>query len=135
MHTASARDDTTSARPCRVLLAESHPDVRTALHLVLERMPRFVLVGQSHDVWELMRDSAALQPDVILVDLELRGLKFDGHLAQLQHVAHGVVTIALSTHDEHRHAALQAGATAFVCKGESPLKLLQTLDTVAPPDV
>jgi len=115
-----------SIRPCRVLLAESDPDVRAALRLLLERMPRFMLVGQSDNIHELLRDSALLQPQVILLDLKLRGLRLDDHLATLQ--SHGVATIALSTHDEHRQHALQAGAAAFVCKGDSPQKLLAALD-------
>jgi len=113
--------------PCRVLLAESDPNVRAALRLVLDRMPRFTLVGQSENVHELLRDSAVLQPQVILVDLELRGLQVDDHVAALQQVSNGVTTIALSTHDEHRQVALEAGAAAFVCKSESPLKLLEAL--------
>src|SRR5215471_10796256 len=97
-----------SIRPCRVLLAESDPDVRAALRLLLERMPRFMLVGQSDNVHELLRDSALLQPQVILLDLKLRGLRLDDHLATLQRTSQGVATIALSTHDEHRQHALQA---------------------------
>jgi DNA-binding NarL/FixJ family response regulator len=124
----AAQQDMLSTRRCRVLLAESDHDVRTALRLVLERMPGFVLVGQSEDADALLRDSALLQPELILVDLELRGLRPDDHLAVLQRIARGVATIALSSHDEHREVALQAGAAAFVCKGESPRKLLETLE-------
>ena len=128
---AEAQYDTPSARPRRVLLAENDPDVRTALHLVLERKRGFLLVGQCQNACELLRDSAALRPDVILLDLELRGLHLDHDLAALQRVSHGAVTVALSTRDEQCQAALRAGATAFVCKGESPLKLLETLDAVS----
>ena len=131
MRMAAVQHDLPSPHRCRVLLAESDPDVRTALRLVLERVPRCVLVGQSENVHELLRDSALLQPEVILVDLDLRGLRLDDHLPSLQRISHGVATIALSMHDEQRQLALQAGAAAVVCKGESPLKLLETLDTVA----
>jgi DNA-binding NarL/FixJ family response regulator len=127
----AAQQDVPSARPCRVLLAESDPDVRTALRLVLARMPGFVLVGQSEDVDALLRDAALLQPELIVVDLELRGLRPEDHLAALQRMSHRVATIALSTHDEYRQLALQSGAAAFVCKGESPRKLLETLEAVS----
>jgi len=129
----AAQHDRLSARRCRVLLAESDPDVRTALRLFLERVPGFVLVGQSEDTHALLRDAARLQPELILVDLELRGLRPDDLLAVLQRIAQGVATIALSSRDEHRQLALEAGAAAFVCKGESPRKLLETLDAVAAP--
>jgi DNA-binding NarL/FixJ family response regulator len=133
MQVAAQQQDVPSIRRCRVLLAESDPDVRTALRLVLERMPRFVLVGQSENVEALLRDSALLQPELILVDLDLRGMRLDDHLANL--LSHGVTTIALSTHDEYRQLALAAGAAAFVCKGESPRKLLETLESVSAPRV
>jgi DNA-binding NarL/FixJ family response regulator len=113
-----------------VLVAEGDPNVRTALRVVLERMPRVRVVGQSENVDELLRDSAVLHPDVILVDLELHGMRADNHLAALRSSSHGAAMIALSTHDEMREPALHAGAMAFVCKRESPLRLLETLNAV-----
>jgi DNA-binding NarL/FixJ family response regulator len=113
----------------RVLVAESDPNVRAALVMVLERMPHFRLVAQCESLNELVRDALELHPEVILVDLELSGFfRIGDDLGALRSAVPGAVMIALSTRDEQRQLALQAGATAFVCKGESPLKLLNALD-------
>jgi DNA-binding NarL/FixJ family response regulator len=120
-----------SRRPLRVLVAETNLNIRAALCLVLERMPRFHVVGQSQDVGELLRDAAALYPDVVIVDLELRGLQVEEHLGTLRRESPSALTIALSTREEQRASALLAGVTAFVRKSESPRKLLQTLNEVA----
>jgi DNA-binding NarL/FixJ family response regulator len=114
-------------RPCRVLIADGDPNVRAALRLLLARHPDFRVVGESHNLDALLRDTAASQPDVIVLDWELRDLHTGGHLARLRSLCPTAATIALSTRDEQRQPALAAGAAAFVCKGEPPAQLLLAL--------
>jgi DNA-binding NarL/FixJ family response regulator len=116
-----------------VLVADSDPNVRAALRLLLARQPRFRVVAESQNAGELFHDSATLQPDLILLDWGLRGLDAPGHLRDLSRLSAEATIIALSTHDEVRQAALDLGATAFVSKSESPLQLLQVLHNLAEP--
>lgn len=127
---AAAHSDRVSTR--RVLVAETDHNIRSALCLVLERMPQFRLVGQSEDVDELLSDSAALEPDLIIIDLDLRGIHVEEHVGVLHNVSPTAMTIALSTHDDQRRAALAAGVTACVSKTESPRKLLEMLNEFCP---
>ena len=89
---AAAHSDSVSTR--RVLVAETDHDIRSALCLVLERMPRFQLVGQSEDADELLRDSAALEPDLIIIDLDLRGLRVEEHVGALRRSFPSAATIS-----------------------------------------
>jgi DNA-binding NarL/FixJ family response regulator len=124
-----AQHDASPQMPRRVLVADGDPNVRAALRLLLARQPDFRVVGESHTVDELMRDAAASQPAVILLDWELGDLHAGDHLADLRRVCPAAALIALSTHAEQRQRALAAGATAFVWKGEAPTQLLAALGT------
>ena len=114
----------------RVLVADSDPNVREALRLLLARHPDFTCVGESHDLVELCRDAAALQPDLVLLDWDLRGLGAN-RLSDLRSACPNASVVVLSTHDEVRARALRDGAAAFVCKGDSPAHLLNTLRAAA----
>jgi DNA-binding NarL/FixJ family response regulator len=112
------------------LIADADPNVSAALRLLLARHHAdFTLIGESRNAQELLRQTFAGQADVILLDWELRGLHADDDLV-LRNVSQRAVVIVLSTHDEHCARALEAGATALVCKGDSPSRLMDVLREV-----
>lgn len=117
--------------PCRVLIADGNPNLLAALRLLLARHPEFDVVSESRTLDELLRQTATLRPDVIVLDCELRDLDVDTHVAQLRLLHDRVEIIALSTRDERRSQALEAGASMFVSKGQSPPHLLETLRRAA----
>jgi two-component system invasion response regulator UvrY len=111
----------------RVLVADGDTVVRAALRLLLARNPYFRVVAEAETLEALRRDAVSVQPDLILLDMDLRGLLPD----ELARICQTLSTVVLSTREEHRQAALDAGAAAFVCKSESPTQLLSVLQTVA----
>jgi DNA-binding NarL/FixJ family response regulator len=111
----------------RVMIADGDPGVVAALRLLLTRHPDFDVVGESTTIQDLLRQTADIRPDVIVLDCELRDLDIHAHVAQLRLLHGDVGIVALSTRDERRSQALAAGASAFVSKGESPPYLLETL--------
>src|SRR5919109_1918057 len=94
----------------RVLVADGDAVVRAALRLLLARNPHFRVVAESENVEELQRDAGNVEPDLILLDMDLRGLTPD----EMRRTCRAASTIVLSTRDEHRQAALDAGASAFI---------------------
>jgi DNA-binding NarL/FixJ family response regulator len=114
-----------------VLVADGDPNVRAALRLLLARNPEFRVVGESQDASGLLRDAAIAEPELILLDWELPGLHAGGRLNELRRACPTVVLVALSTHDEQRARALEAGVSAFVGKGEAPTRLLAALHAAA----
>src|SRR5579859_3812499 len=115
------------ATPHRVLVADGDVNVRSALRLLLTRHAEFSVTGVSGDVEDVLHIAALMQPDVILLDWELRGLHTAGRLAQLRSTCPSAAIIALSTHDEARPRVLEAGLAGFVGKSEAPDYLLAAL--------
>lgn len=121
----------------RVLIADDHADVRSALRLMVEHAlgPGLQLTESSH-MAQVRIAASKLQPDLILLDWELAGL--DGGtqtgredarsaLAELHGLASRPVLVVLSGRPEARALALSAGADAFICKADSPELLRDVL--------
>ncbi len=122
----NARPDA-EKRVARVVLADATPKVRSALKLLLEQdeaMTVNTAVASARGLMEQVRVSC---PDAILLDCDLSGLEVGEILPQLRSVCPRVRVVALCSRPEMRQAALSAGVDAFVCKDESPEKLLKVL--------
>ena len=105
----------------RILLADDHPIVREGLRAVLETQPDFEVVGESASGDKVLQQVAQLQPDLLLLDLEMPVM--DGvetikriHQLQLQHNPRIIVFTAFDN-DERIIHAIQAGANGYLLKG------------------
>jgi len=112
----------------RVLLADNQTKVRSALRLLLEQQPGLSVVGETAEADDLLAQVEATQPDLVLLDWELPDLGGAATLARLRTAQPGLLVIALSGRPEARQAALDAGADAFVSKGDPPERLLAAVD-------
>ena len=111
----------------RVLLADAHTKVRSALRLVLEQQPGLQILGEAVDATGVSDWLRAVCPDVILLDWELPGGNLAHLVSELRHECPAMAVIVLSSRPEAAHAATNAGAHAFVSKGGPPEQLLTTL--------
>jgi DNA-binding NarL/FixJ family response regulator len=110
-----------------VLLADNQPKVRFALRTLLERKLGFEVVGEAIDMTELWQQVEEACPDLLFLDWELAGPRVRDLLSRLHAVCPGLRVIALSGRSELRRAALQAGVDAFVCKCDSPDRLMTAI--------
>jgi DNA-binding NarL/FixJ family response regulator len=114
----------------RVLLADDHREVLSALRLLLDDEAGLQVVGEATDVRALLTATAALAPDIVLLDWELPGLPglpSSDVIRELLARRRDLTIIALSGRTEAERVALQAGASAFVSKGDPPERLLEVL--------
>lgn len=114
----------------RVLLADDQAKVRSALRLLLEYQPNVEILGEAVDTTGLLDWVKAACPDLVLLDWELPGLPAAALMPRLYHCCPGLRVIALSGQPEARQAALDAGADAFVSKGQPPEQLLIAMGEV-----
>jgi DNA-binding NarL/FixJ family response regulator len=114
----------------RVILADDQAKVRSALRLLLEHQPDVEILGEAADTTGLLDCVKVVCPDLVLLDWELPGLATIALLPLLERLCPALRVIALSVRPESRKAALDAGADAFVCKGDPPERLLIAMDEI-----
>lgn len=115
----------------RVLVADDHPVVRDGLVAILSTQPDFSIVGQAATGHEAIAQVRRLQPDVLLLDLEMPELDGVGVLRQLQaqSATRALVFTAFDT-DERILDALQAGAQGYLLKGAPREELFNAIRVI-----
>ncbi len=115
----------------RVLIVDDIPQVRHELHTLLHLSGCVQVIGEAANGVEAVRLAKQLEPDVVLLDLEMPVL--DGYGAALQIKAQLPLCriIALSIHEDSasRQKAQQAGVDVFIPKGTGSRELLDAIRT------
>ena len=105
--------------PLRVVIADDHQLFAETLGLTLDFDERVEVAGSARNGKEAVRLALDLQPDAVLMDLEMPVL--DGfHATRLLRrllPASPVVVLTASPSSEEVHRARSAGATAYLNKG------------------
>jgi DNA-binding NarL/FixJ family response regulator len=117
----------------RLLLVDDHPVVREGLAAVLEEESDFTVVGTAGSVAEASIRVRELQPDVLLLDLELPdGLGVD-LLPALRTDLPSVAVLIFTAYDTDDRilAAIRAGARGYLLKGASAEEIARAIRTVA----
>jgi two-component system KDP operon response regulator KdpE len=113
----------------RVYLADSHPDERSALRLLLVDL-NLKVVGEAADWPSALALAPATHPDMVLVDWGLVSSESGAALMDLRRACRNAVVIVLiSRLDAREQAALSAGADAFISKGETSERVVERLRT------
>lgn len=121
--------------PVRVLIADDHAAIRAGLRLILDSAPDLVVVGEAADGGVAVGNTAALRPDVVLMDVRMPGL--DGLAATAAITRAGAAQVLVLTTfdvDEYVFGALRAGAAGFLLKTVEPAELLEAVRRVAAGD-
>jgi DNA-binding NarL/FixJ family response regulator len=120
----------------RVLLADDQPLIRAGFRMILEEQDDITVVGEARDGEEAVRLTAALQPDVVLMDVRMPGM--DGIEATRRIVeefpAARVLVLTTFDLDEYAYSALRYGASGFLLKDARPADLADAIRVVATGD-
>jgi two-component system nitrate/nitrite response regulator NarL len=102
----------------RLYVIDDHASFRRTLATALAAIPGLEVVGDTGDVAESMRAVAALQPEVILVDLRLPERAALEAIAAIRAACPTARILALTRSEEAAElsAALHAGADGYVVK-------------------
>lgn len=112
--------------PIRVLLADDHQIVRTALRLLLEKGTDFVIVGEAQDGREARCLAHKLTPDVIVMDVLMPVLNGIEATRCIRAELPSVRILALSGRTEKNYITgmLRAGASGYLFKHHCTLEQL-----------
>jgi DNA-binding NarL/FixJ family response regulator len=120
-----------------VLIADDQQLMRAGLRLILEQSGDVDVVGEAGTGDVALDSSLRLRPEVVLMDVRMPNM--DGLEATrrlLAHPANRSRVIVLTTFDldEYVYAALRAGASGFLLKGDPAPQLVDAVHTVAAGD-
>jgi RNA polymerase sigma factor (sigma-70 family) len=103
----------------RVLIADDHAFFREGLRGLLRLVPGVVVVGEAASSDEVVEQASALQPDVILMDLQMppiNGIEATRRIIERSpHI--GVLVLTMFEDDDSVFAAMRAGARGYLLKG------------------
>jgi DNA-binding NarL/FixJ family response regulator len=116
-----------------LLIVDDHPLFRKGLRTLLESEPDFAVVGEATTGDEAIDIAARLQPDLILMDLQMPGKSgLEAARAITTTSPHiGILVVTMFQDDESIFAALKAGARGYVLKDASEDELLRAIQAVS----
>ena len=105
-------------KPIRVLLVDDHPVVRAGIEGILTSQTDIEVVGEASDGIEAIRLNQTLQPDVILMDLQMPEMDGVTAIKAIHEQANPPHILVLTTYDTDADIvqAIQAGATGYLLK-------------------
>jgi DNA-binding NarL/FixJ family response regulator len=111
----------------RILLADDHNIVLMGLKSLLEG--EFEIVGSVEDGRALVKQAAALQPDVIVADISMPQLNGIEAVRQIKRTDKNIKIVFLTMHPDPTYAAsaFEAGASGFVLKHSAPSELVTAI--------
>ena len=117
----------------RVLVVDDQALFREALATLLGARPEVEVVGEAGDGHQALERAAALQPDVVLMDLHMPVLDGIAATRRLTVEQPGVRVLALTTFDDDEDvfAALRAGALGYLLKDVSSDRLVEAVLSAA----
>jgi DNA-binding NarL/FixJ family response regulator len=120
------------ATPTRLLIVDDHPVVRDGLRSVPELAPEIEIVGEAGSVEEALAAAAQWRPDVILLDIRLRGRSGIDVCRAVKSVSPAVRVVFLTSYsnDEFILSALGAGADGYLLKENDTRRVVEAIREV-----
>ena len=117
----------------RVMLVDDHALIRDGLRAVLAKMPEVDIAGEAVTGEDAVAKAEALQPDVILMDIQMPGLNgIEATQRILRTSPHiGVIIITMFEDDDLVFAAMRAGARGYVLKEAEDEEITRAVRAVA----
>jgi len=117
----------------RVLIADDHPLFRKGLRALLTTRPEFEVIGEATTGAEAVEVAAALQPDVVLMDLQMpegNGIGATRDLARSSPRVR-VLMVTLFEDDASVFAALRAGARGYILKDADEDEMVRAIVAIS----
>jgi len=130
-------DHKTSRPHVRTLMVDDHTAFLEELAHLLEEDREMDVAGRAASGEEALEQTAALRPDLVLMDFVMPGM---GGLEATRRLktstgtdAPRVIMLSLHEHPMYREAALNAGADGFIPKSKLGATLLPMIHSLFPP--
>jgi DNA-binding NarL/FixJ family response regulator len=117
----------------RVLIVDGQDEVRKGLRMCLATEPDVTIAGETGKTGEAVYLAQGLAPDVIVVDIGMRGAEGVTLVKRLRAAAPAAAVVVLTLHSDKdtRARAREAGAHVFLEKCGEAADLLQAIRQIA----
>jgi DNA-binding NarL/FixJ family response regulator len=114
----------------RVLIVDDMPQVRQDLRVLLQLSNEIEVVGEAGDGQQAVSQAELLNPDVVIMDMEMPNLDGVEASAQIKNrkLAKRVVILSVHSEPEDIRRAMQAGADTFIQKGSPYSTLMEAIN-------
>jgi len=118
--------------PLRVLIADDHPIFRNGMAALLATVPDIEVVGEAASGDEAITGAAVLQPDVVLMDLQMPGIGGVEATRQILYASPHIRILVVTMFDDDYSVftAMRAGARGYAVKGATPDEMLRAIRAV-----
>ncbi|EPT8871674.1 nitrate/nitrite response regulator protein NarP [Cronobacter dublinensis] len=115
--------------PWHVVIVDDHPLMRRGIRQLLETDAQFNVVGEASGGAEAIALANQLTPDIILLDLNMRGLSGLDTLTLLRRngVSARIIVLTVSDARSDVYAVMDAGADGYLLKDSEPEMLLAAI--------
>lgn len=117
----------------RIVLADDHPGVRAGIRYLLDRDPRIEVVGEADNGVSAIELVNTLEPDILLLDIEMPALNGVEVAKRLNQSETEVQILALSSYNEQEYilGMLNNGAAGYLIKDEAPELLIEAVLSIS----
>ena len=116
----------------RILVAEDHPLFRKGMIALLSSVPEFEVIGEAQTGEEAVVRTSELQPDVVLMDLqmpEVNGIEATRRILR-DNPSVRILVVTLFEDDDSVFMALRAGARGYVLKDADEEEMVLSIRAV-----
>jgi DNA-binding NarL/FixJ family response regulator len=116
------------SEPIQILIADDHTLFRDGLRALLGSLPDTAVIGEAANGVEAIAQAEKLQPDVILMDIQMPGIN---GIEATRRIVQTSPLVTMFEDDDSVFAAMRAGARGYVLKGADQEEMLRTIRAVA----
>jgi DNA-binding NarL/FixJ family response regulator len=119
-------------QPLRVLIADDHPLFRHGIVALLSATPDMEVVGEASTGEEAVNLAVALQPDLVLMDIQMPGVNGVEAARQIlrQSPQARILMVTMFEDDASVFTAMRVGARGYVLKDTEKTELLRAIRAV-----
>ena len=114
----------------RICIVEDKADLREGMNLMVEMASQYELAGSFANAEEAMRKIPALQPDAVLMDINLPGQSGIQCVNALKSMFPQMLFLMCTAYEDNDKIfdSLKAGACGYILKTEGPARIMEALD-------
>ena len=121
-----------SEKSTRILIADDHPVFRFGMRALIEAQTDMVVVGEAESGDEAIQMATSLQPDVVLMDINMPVINGIDATRQVTKAMPEIAVLIITMFDDDTvFTAMQAGARGYLLKGAKGDETLRAIRAVA----